>query len=61
MKYVTRLSYVMTEQLFVDEISDTSYLSSVITEQLFADDICLPVLATRLHNSCFVDEICDTS
>ena len=39
---MTRLSYVMTEQLFVDEISDTSYLSSVITEQLFADDICYP-------------------
>ena len=42
MKYVTRLSYVMTEQLFVDEISYTFCLSYVITEQLFADEICDP-------------------
>ena len=42
MKYVTRLSYVMTEQLFVDEICDTSCFSKVITEQLFADEICYP-------------------
>ena len=38
---MTRLSYVITEQLFVDEICDMSCLRYVITEQLFVDEIIL--------------------
>ena len=37
---MTRLSYVFTEQLFVDEIYYyVTRLSYVITEQLFVDEI----------------------